>query len=761
MTNKVALKNFWVKLDRLLGAGVLLGVFCLIFVIAHSAIFDLDIWLHLKSGEVILKNGIIPFKDIFSFTLPGKPWNNHEWLFQVLAYFIYSKWQIDALIFLESFVITLSFLVLFLIGYRIIKSYIEAAVLILLIAYACAGRFNIRPDIFSLFFFALYLYIIKFHIDKKSIWLLLPLQVLWVNFHGYFFLGPLLIFLLITAEFLRRRMKFLPWQWKEESALTGSAYNRLKKLFFFVVLACFLNPRGLGGALYPLYVFKEVLVGKTHIFFEHIQELQPTFEMVKPFSAYTLAALLSGTFMLINFKRLKIIDILLVLFFFPFALKARNVAFFAFIGYSIIISYLALLLNKIFMNIKIEIPFRQRIFYLFRYGMAIILIVWLGIKTNRVLIRSYYDFQNKQFTSGLLGIADENYPKQAVDFILANDMPANMFNDFNSGAYLIGRAYPQRKVFIDGRTEFYGPEFFRQYQDIIEGNVFAFERIMDKYQITAILLTMSRTSMAGIVKHIYKSPQWKLVFLDENAVVFLKDIPSNRVLIEKYKIDLSKYTVPTADLKGFGLRWVYPQAYIKRAELFNLLEEDGLVILESKEALRIIPDCFEAYQLLGKAYLRKKLYPQAFENLRAAVLLSPRNAKALTELGACLKELKEIQTAIKTLKRAIRFNRHYAPAYYQLSSIYLTINNEREAILSLNKAIKYDSENPLYHFKLGEALYEKGKKTKDASSIVKAKEELEKASKLNIQDNRDLGKDIQDKLKEIKDYLSVVRVPKN
>jgi len=58
------------------------------------------------------------------------------------------------------------------------------------------------------------------------------------------------------------------------------------------------------------------------------------------------------------------------------------------------------------------------------------------------------------------------YPYKAVDFIVRHKIKANIFNDFNSGAYLIGRTYPNIKVFIDGRTEVYGASFFETYQKI-------------------------------------------------------------------------------------------------------------------------------------------------------------------------------------------------------------------------------------------------------------------------------------------------------
>ena len=207
MLDKKISGNIYLKLDKLLGFAGIVVLLCYIFALAHKSIFDLDIWLHLKTGELIMQNKIVPGKDIFSFTLAGKPWIDHSWLFQVITYLVNARWQADGLILLQSCVITLTFLVLFAIGYKSINSLLETAVFLLFVSLPAAGRFNIRPDMFSLLFFSIYLYFLRFELENRRIWLLVFVQILWVNIHGYFVLGPLLVFLFMAAELLRAYYK--------------------------------------------------------------------------------------------------------------------------------------------------------------------------------------------------------------------------------------------------------------------------------------------------------------------------------------------------------------------------------------------------------------------------------------------------------------------------------------------------------------------------------------------------------------------------
>lgn len=752
MTQGHPSKDFWLRLDKFLGIILILSVFCLIFALSHRAIFDADIWLHLKTGEIIIKNKIIPSKDIFSFTLDGKPWIDHEWLFQAVSYLIYHKWQAEALILLESYCLIASFFILFLMGTYAIKSYMEVAIFILMTAYACVSRFNIRPDIFSLLFFSLYLYLLRFHINKRIIWLLLPIQVLWTNFHGYFFLGPLVVLLFILAEFLRRKIRFLPAGWRQGFILDDSAYKRLLKVFFFILLMCFINPQGLQGAFYPLDIFKGILTGKMQVFFKYIQELQPTFKMMKAFAgnAYFLITIFCFTLMAFNFKNLRLVEILLALTFFLFALKVRNITFFAFTAFMIIISYIGPTLNRISQAIKLEIPTRKTLYFLLKYNLIIFLIIWIGIKINELALDSYYDFESKKFNSLIFGIDQRRYPKGAVSFLLKNNINVPLFNDFNSGAYIIGMGYPKIKIFIDGRTELYGPEFFNEYKDMIQGDSKVFEKTVNKYNIGAVLLGLSTQRLPEIINYLYKNPQWKLVFFDAQGLVFLRDAPQNQSLIREYGIELKNYKTPRADLQNLGLRRAYPGSYIKRASLFNLLKEDALVIEEVKEALRIMPNCSEAFHLMGKVYLRKGLYQESLENLRATLLLTPRNVEALVNLGTCLKELKDYKSALQVLKGAIRFNKLYAPAYFELGTIYLMQDNLEEALKALDRATRYAPLEPRYHFKFGQALLESSKKSKSDIYTVKAEKELMKASELNKGLDSDLEKNILQSLEEIK-----------
>ena len=68
---------------HLLLAAVLLIV---VYMVGGSGVGDPDIWWHLKNAQYLFNTGKIPSLDMYSYTVAGQPWMNHEWLAEVPYY---------------------------------------------------------------------------------------------------------------------------------------------------------------------------------------------------------------------------------------------------------------------------------------------------------------------------------------------------------------------------------------------------------------------------------------------------------------------------------------------------------------------------------------------------------------------------------------------------------------------------------------------------------------------------------------------------
>ena len=647
--------RFWQRLSYLSGIAALGVFFGLAVFLAGVEVKDLDLWLHLKTGQVIAETRSVPSVDIFSSTIAGKPWINHEWLFQVLVHYVHQFFGFDGLIALQVGVVTLTLALLLFLGYSRERQWLVVFTL-LLVLLVYKTRFTIRPDIFSLLFFVLYVHFCSAHIHKR--WFLPALvliQVMWTNMHGFFFFGPLLVGIGIFAEFLKRRVP-LPFEWNSVSRLTDQEYRRLQWAGLAVLLACCVNPLGIKGALYPLVVLGQ-LGGGAGVFFKHITELQRPIAWNTLFTLqylpYKMLILFSALSFVFNRRRVDVSVVLVWIVFLLFSLTAiRNMVFFA------VAAYLVFAVNAAQVVWDDVTPLRfthPRFKSMTGIIMKLALLMWMMNLGLAVSTNGYFDFDTYERKSEFGGVSKRSYPYKAVDFLVANGVKGDFFNDFNSGAYLIGRAYPNVKVFIDGRTEVYGADFFERYQKVWkEGDLKVFQAMDARHSITGVFLNNNNQEIPRrVLKMFTRMPGWKVVYFDDDAVIFLKETPANKPMIKKFAVDLNKWDPKPMDLLKLGPKRIDPFPFVSRAYVLESLGLDGPALKELTCALQVSPDDPGAHRLLGKIYARRRDYHKAFEHFRMAVMLFPGDRLSRMGLANAYEHLGDHQAALRQYERLL------------------------------------------------------------------------------------------------------------
>src|SRR5687768_1200136 len=101
--------NFMKKLGFIQWAALAVFLVALGFVVSYHYL-DPDLGWHLKSGELILERGI-PQQDWYSYSMPDFPWINHEWLTDVVMFWVYSVVGIHGVSFIYILFFTLAFFV--------------------------------------------------------------------------------------------------------------------------------------------------------------------------------------------------------------------------------------------------------------------------------------------------------------------------------------------------------------------------------------------------------------------------------------------------------------------------------------------------------------------------------------------------------------------------------------------------------------------------------------------------------------------------
>lgn len=565
------------------------------------------------------------------------------------------------------------------------------AILLLAVLFLSEARFMIRPGLFTLGFTALSLFVLNKYRSTKILYALPAIQLFWVNMHGYFLVGILLILIYGAAETIKRNFK-LPFEWSKKNTLSDIQYKRLSGVVFLVILASFVNPNGWKGLAYPfmtLFSFS----GESKIFFKHIFELKPLIvkyrillpHLVIPWFKIVIAV--SALSFLMNFKRLDIGNLALYVTFLIAAVKSnRNIAIFSVTAYTCMI----LNLNDIYgVSHKFK-RFRQQGEFL-KNSLSIALVIFMSVLLFHNLTDEYYSFEKGKFKKFCFGISSISRPEKAVDFIKENKIKGNVLNDFNSGAYFIWRLSPEKKVFIDGRTELYGVEFFMRSKKIFQDKKI-FKELIKKHDINCILVAyvLHIPIPGNILKSLYEDKDWVLVYLDNLASVFVKNTKENKEIIEKFDVSKRKpdYAFTQTEIEELKRRNVYPYAMIRKAAAMEALGLYGQALKGAEYALRIKPDCIKAYQIAASCYAGMEDYNAALTSLKKALLHAPGNVELRQSIGFIYAKLGDFEKALKEYKEVLRLNPSSITTRYLIGKAYMDLGRYEEAVSEFNEAFE-------------------------------------------------------------------------
>nr|AUN36028.1 hypothetical protein [uncultured bacterium] len=468
-------------------------VFVFAFLFASRPLSDGDFWWHLKTGEYIVRNFSIPRTDFYSFTVPGKPWVAHEWLSEVIFYLVYSRAGFNTLIFIFTVLTVLAFWIVF---RRTSAHPFVKGVAVLLSVWSIIPTMGVRPRTFTLLFAAIYLALLHRFVrerEKKAIWWLVPLMIVWVNLHAGYLLGLVLIGVAIVGVVLDA------WFAGEKLASHLSQLKTLALVLIACVVAVNLNPQGPRIFVFPFEFFLSP-VQQDQI----VDWLSPDFHQKELFPLLLLIMLTIASLAL-SPKRVRPSELLLYLATLYMTLKSnRHMAIFALVAGPMLADYLQHWLDttrftRMFGESRSATPGRRKI--IFNVILLIPLIACL-IKLKSVI---YSPPTQKQ-----VGV-----PLNAVSYLKTNGITGNTFTDPNIwGGYLIWET-PSNPVYIDGRIDMYGDEFMREYLGIIRG-ITRWQESFDKYGVQVAVV--SSTSLLHL--QLEQSQQWQQLYNDEMAVVF-------------------------------------------------------------------------------------------------------------------------------------------------------------------------------------------------------------------------------------------------
>ena len=173
------------------------AVVLLALLMASTRINEPRTLLHMKTGEYIAVNKTVPKVDVFSASIPGRPWTNLSWGFDLMTHLIHSP---TALSLVKALLMALAFGFLVHISRPGVSSWwgsITAAAAVV----ACMRQFTVEPQVMTILGTCALLWILHTssirQASSRLVWSLVPLFLLWANLDTRAWIG--LFFLLLYA----------------------------------------------------------------------------------------------------------------------------------------------------------------------------------------------------------------------------------------------------------------------------------------------------------------------------------------------------------------------------------------------------------------------------------------------------------------------------------------------------------------------------------------------------------------------------------
>lgn len=481
--------SFWRNLTATIfsfPAVCLMLLVIVVFAASVKKIAEPDIWWHLRNARYLLVNHSFPSVDTYSFTATGSAWLNHEWLSEIPFYLGFRAAELRGLLLVYFSLLLLIFAGVYYLSCLAGAERKNAAVATL--GAILLGEVSVGPRMLLfgwLCMVGLLIVLERFRQTGRGLWMLPPLFAVWINFHGSWVFGLVVLAITIASGLVEGEWGLVfSHRWTQ---------SELRKLLIAVgasIVALFANPFGYKLVLYP---FDLLFRQQTNL--KHIDEWMSV-DFQTGTGRLALAAILAVlAAALFSRRRWRLDGVGLT----AFALWAAltHVRFLFFLGL-IVVPILAPRL-KFFPphDPDAEKP-------------------WLNAVIMAGIVAGLIFFFPSEAV--LQATVDATYPTAALAFMQKQHINGRIFNNYGFGGYMEWVA-PEFKPFIDGRADLF------VYNGTFDEHVHAasmestFE-ILDKHQIEYALLKPDQP-LTYVLQH---ASGWKTIYADKTAVL-LQRVP--------------------------------------------------------------------------------------------------------------------------------------------------------------------------------------------------------------------------------------------
>lgn len=465
---------------------------------------DPDLFVHLYSGREIAAHGGPPGIDTASFSVPGEPWNDYEWLARLVFFRLVAGFGAGGLVAIRAGLIGVTLLSALVVAARHRGGPLAFGIAGCTFLVAASPYAHFRPQLFTFAFYAALLALIDVAREGRR-WPLfaVPLGMpLWVNLHGGWGIGVAAM-VCLAAEATATRLvvrtgRKVPWA------------GRTAFLPAIVSLAATAAATGLNPYGYRIW---------GAVFGTLFGEFTPMISEWKALTAYPLSATwgaylafaIVAAVMALAWRRLGPYDLLLVLSVVAGSWsRVRFVPLLGIVG--------ALTVARLLPGVLARRADGARAALRGSAAAAAAALI-LAVSLARGGFRDTAIWKEEWYT-----------PVAAVAFLEANglDAPTRIFTDYDWGGYVRYRI-PGAAIFVDGRSDTVYPyAVIEEWTRCVDGDPDAYD-VPERYGARMIVLRREHP----VVRRLEADERWINAYADETTAIFFLDDPDNAALVER------------------------------------------------------------------------------------------------------------------------------------------------------------------------------------------------------------------------------------
>lgn len=523
--------------------------------------FTSDFGIHLATGREVVEAGRIPHTEFLCYPLLNQPMGYEEIGFQIPLYLVYKYLGIYGVSFFIWGAAFLSYLFLYkALRVRDVRPFV---ILLTMLVFTFAFRIRLqpRPESLVYMFCAFLMYGLSLFYYKGNRWIIYlfpPLFLLWANIHPSTIMG-----LGIVGGYGTQSLVIAARERFNRESMIRYVYIPLA-VFALCILASILSKHGVESIMTPLTILSNPTIKQGTSELVSVRESS----FYAPYKHLLALTMFFGAAGLLA-RRVRIHDVITAIYGMRLPLlMARGVAFMSILTIPLVASCADGALDKAGEYFRkraeekeallrkathTEKTGRKKERPRSRKGQADIkdvstrpLVVpaasGIGVVVATALFllimgsSAFYQYHKLRDTMEWgIGITEHKFSFKGTEFLKGLDIRGNMFNFFDIGGFLEWQLHPKKLVFIDGRGA--GWPHFIEHQ-VVTGGMNGTDNVFSKYNITYVVIKAADSSgtILPLVNYLAARDDWELVFADGLMLVFVKNSPENRHVIEKYRL---------------------------------------------------------------------------------------------------------------------------------------------------------------------------------------------------------------------------------